>query len=238
MLLGVVLVALLAGCQVKVAVDTTVEKDGHGTVAVGVGLDDKALSRVGDPATAVRTDDLVAAGWTVSPPTREADGLTWIRATKGFANPTELSAVLAEVAGANGMLRDYTFTRDETDADITYRLKGTVDTSKGMATFADPTLSAALGGDPFGGNLAVIEAEEGRPVSDMVSFAVTAKVADGAPTTYTPTLADKAPVPVDVSTVESKPPPLLQSIGLLVLVGAGIAAVVVGLVAARRRFRA
>jgi hypothetical protein len=238
LLVGLALIALLAGCQVKVAVDTTVNKDGSGTVSVGIGFDDKALTRVGDPNTDIKTDDLKAAGWTVAPAVKGPDGFTWLRASKAFANPDELTRVLAEVSGSSGLLRDYTFVRTETDSEITYTLTGTVDTSKGLAAFADPELAAKLGGDPFGGNIAVIEAEEGKPVSDMVSFDVTAKVADGAAKSYQPTLADKAVTSVDVATVEQKPPPLLQSLGIIVLIGLGVVVVVVGLVAARRRFQA
>ena len=234
----VVAVVVLAGCQVKVAIDTTVNKDGSGTVSVAVGLDAKALTRVGDPNTDLQTEDLKAAGWTVSPALKEPDGFTWVRASKPFANPDELTKVLTEVVGPSGMLQGYRFTRTETDQDITYALAGTIDTTKGLAAFADPDLAAKLGGDPFGGNVAVIEAEEGRPVADMVTFDITARIADGAPTSYKPTLADKAPIPVAVSTVEEKPPSVLQTI---VMVGIGVLvvlAVLAGLVAARRRFRA
>jgi hypothetical protein len=233
----VVLVAIaLVGCQAKVAITTKVERDGSGTVAVGVGLDDPAMARLGSFDADVRLADLAAAGWTVAAAKKEPDGLTWLRATKPFANPTELASVLAEINGPQGMLRGFTFTRTE-DGDTTYRLTGTVDPTKGVAAFGDPELAARLGGDPFAGLVTQIEQEEGKPAADMVSIDVTAQVADGAPMTWHPTLKDTAPTTIDVSRVDPKP----ASVLLFIVVGVGVVFVLVvalvQLTRARRRFR-
>lgn len=237
-LLVVALAVLLSGCQVKVAVDTKVNADGSGTLSVGVGLDDKALARLGDPNAQIKTDDMRAAGWTVGAPAKEADGMTWIRGSKPFADAAELNRVIAELTGPNAMFKDYAFQRVESDAEITYRLTGVIDSSRGMAAFGDAELAGQLNGDAFGGQLAKIEAEEGRPIADMVTFDVTASVSGGAPTTYRPTLRDTKPIAVDVATVEQKPPPLLQRLGLYLAIALGIALVVAMLVGARRRFTA
>ena len=87
MLLAVIVVAVLAGCQARVTVDTRVNSDGSGTVTVGVGLDDEAMAQVGDLGAQLRVDDLRSSGWTVTGPAREDDGTTWVRASKGFADP-------------------------------------------------------------------------------------------------------------------------------------------------------
>jgi hypothetical protein len=225
-----------AGCQVKVAVHTQVGKDGRGTVTVGVGLDDKALSRAGNLDTEAKTDDLVAAGWTVGKATKEADGLTWIRVSKDFRDATELNQIMADIAGP-GMFRDFTFETTETDAETDYRLNGTVDASKGLAPFSDPELTAKLNGDPFGGNIQAIEADEGRPIADMVSFDVSASVVQGPVQVFHPTLRDTQPTPVDIVMIEPKPPPLAQSVGLLVVIGVAGIFVVIMLIGVRRRFR-
>ncbi len=227
----------LTGCQVKVAVDTKVAKDGSGTVAVGVGLDDQALARFGELNGQVKLDDLAAAGWTVTKAQKEPDGLTWLRAMKPFANVAELNAVMAEVAQANTMFRSYTFDTVEDSSEITYRVKGTVDATKGVDQFSDAELAAKLNNDAFGGWIPAIEAAEGRPVADMVTFDITTTVADGIPQTVHPTLRDTAPTPIDVATVEAKPPPSVVGIALVVLVVAAVGAVIVMLVGARRRFR-
>ncbi len=221
----------------KVAVDTKVAKDGSGTVTVGVGLDDKALARSGDLDSQVKVDDLAAAGWTVTKAKKEPDGLTWLRASKPFANVDELNAVMAEVTAANSMFHSYSFERTEDSSQITYRLKGTVDPTKGVSQFSDPELAAKLNNDAFGGWIPAIEAAEGKPVADMVTFDITTAVADGPPQTVHPTLRDTAPTPIDVATVETKPPPSVLGIGLVLLVGAAIVAVIAMLVVARRRFR-
>ena len=80
------LLAVLGGCQAKLPVHTTVEADGSGTVEVAVGLDDEAVAKAGDLGSQLRVDDLRAAGWTVTDPTKEADGYTWVRATKPFVD--------------------------------------------------------------------------------------------------------------------------------------------------------
>jgi hypothetical protein len=233
--LAVVVLVGLVGCQAKVSVTTKVDRDGSGTVAVGVGLDDPAMARLGTFDGDVRLADLAAAGWAVTPARKESDGLTWLRATKLFADPSELTRVLAEINGPQGLLQGFTFVRTE-DGETTYRLTGTIDPTKGVAVFGDPELAARLDGDPFAGVVQQIEQAEGRPAADMVSIDVTAQVADGTPMTWHPTLKDTAPTAVDVSLVDPRPPSAL----LLVLVVSGVAlALVVGIVQltrTRRRF--
>ena len=84
---AVACVLVLAGCQVKVLVDTKVNRDGSGTITVSVGLDEAALAQVGDLRSQLRVSDLEAAGWKVTGPAHEADGDTWVRASKSFADP-------------------------------------------------------------------------------------------------------------------------------------------------------
>ncbi len=234
-LVAVLLVVGLSGCQAKVAIDAQVNKDGSGTLKVALGLDDKALQRLGDPAIKIQTQDMTAAGWVVAAPVKEADGLTWIRASKSFANAAELTSSMEELTAPPAMFSGFTFTRVETDDTITYKLAGSIDPAKGMASFSDADLAGKLNGDPFGGNIAAIEAEEGKPIADMVSMTVSATVADGPTKSYPITLEDKAPTPVDVATIEQKPPPLLASIGIFAAIIVGVVLIVAMLVGVRRR---
>lgn len=238
--LALVLAVLVAstGCQVKVAVDTRVDGTGKGTVAVSVALDDDAVGRLGDPATEIHTEDLAAAGWAVTGPTREDDGLTWIRAEKAVAGTDDLNRTLAEVAGAEGALRGFGITTIDTEDATVYRLNGTIDLTKGLAPYSDPELAAALDGDPFGGQIAKIEAEEGRPVADMVQVTVTARVGDGPVQRYSPTLTDTRIVEVEATQVVPKPPNP-QSIVVYAVIGLlFVVIVVLMLVRVRRRFGA
>lgn len=230
------LVVVLTGCQVKVAVDAQVNPDGSGTLKVGVGLDEKALQRLGDPAASIKTADMAAAGWEVAPPVKEPDGMTWMRASKPFANASELTATIEELTGPQSMFTGFAFTRVEDDATTTYKLVGTIDPTKGMAAFGDADLAAKLNGDAFGGNLAAIEAEEGKPIADMITMTVSASVADGPAKSYPVSLKDKAPTPVDVATIEQKPPPVLTSVFIYGAVLIGVVLLIVMLVGVRRRY--
>lgn len=225
------LLLILTGCRMQVAVDVAVDDDGGGVVTVGVGLDDAALGRVGDLRRQVRVDDLVSAGWVVSEPQREGDGLTWIRARRSFRDPAEATAVLAELTGPDGAFRDFAVSREDGLLGTTYRVRGTVDLTAGPQVFSDPELTAALGGDPFGGTLTAIEQEEGARVGEMVDFRVTVALPGARPRSYTASFDDERPTRVDASSTVS-------SLTATMLVWLPIAAVaVVVLVALRRAFR-
>ena len=226
--LAVVLLVVLTACQVKVTVGTKLNADGSGTVSVGVGLDDEAVAKAGDLSSQLRVDDLKANGWTVTGPAKEDDGYTWVRATKPFANPTEATAVLDEVNGSDGAFGGWKVSKSSSPITTSYSVSGQVDLTKGMATFSDPALDAALGGNALGGSIAELEQEQGRPVSDMVDVAVTVEV-PGAAKTYTPSLADQKPTSVKVSS--SAFSGLVKGLAaVIVLVG-----VVAALVLLRRR---
>ena len=195
---AVVLLLALVGCQAKLEVHTTVEADGSGTVEVGVGLDAEAVAKAGDLGAQLRVDDLRAAGWTVTGPTEEADGYTWVRATKPFADAAGATAVLNEVNGPDGAFGGWTVKKSSSPLSTSYSVTGSVDLTKGLETFSDAKLDQSLGADGLGGTIAQIEADQGRPVSDMVDVEVTVTV-PGATRTYTPSLADSDPTPVKVT---------------------------------------
>ena len=88
-LLVVLVVLVASACQIRTEVTLDVEEDGSGVVGVAVALDDAAVQEVPGLEQELRLDDLEAASWTVSGPTIEADGLTWIRVSKPFGTPAE-----------------------------------------------------------------------------------------------------------------------------------------------------
>jgi hypothetical protein len=106
---GLLLVSLvlLAGCKVDARVDVRMNADGSGTVTVQVTLDADAVSRltVKEPlATAVRLDDLRAAGWSVSAWTPSSDGGRTITLTHGFTDQQDLANRFGDLVGGNGVL--------------------------------------------------------------------------------------------------------------------------------------
>jgi hypothetical protein len=197
----VVLAAVLAlagGCQVKVDVHTKVNRNGSGSVVVAVGLDDGAVAKVGDLNSQLRVDDLRAAGWEISGPDREADGFTWIRATKPFADEAAAGRVMDEVNGADGAFRGWQVQRSSSLLSTSYRVDGTVDLTRGVETFGDEQLRQLLGGDPLADAVKRLEQEEGRPIAEQVDVTVTVET-PGATRTYTPSLADTEPTAVKAS---------------------------------------
>jgi hypothetical protein len=226
----------LAGCQVRVSVDTHVERDGSGVVTVGVGLDDKALARLGNLDQQVRVGDLAAAGWGVSGVEKASDGLTWLRASKRFGSLEELNAALAELTGEPAVFRDFRLVEEDAATAVVHRLTGTVDTTSGMARFADAQLGARLGGDPVAARVAAVEAEESRKVADMVSIDVTASLGGEAQQVHA-RLDDRAPVRIETFVRDAKPPTSLGGSAPLGAMAAAGVLVVAMLTVARRRFR-
>lgn len=188
------LVILAAGCQVDVQVGVQVREDGGGSVTVAVGLDDAALARVGKLDQQLRTDDLQAAGWAVTPPTREGDR-TWVRATKSFDTPDEGTAVLAELTATDGPFRDFRVARTSSTFGTDFAVDGVVDLTGGPQAFGDEELRSLLGGDAYGGTLQSIEQAEGRSVDEMVSFQVVVDL-PGSTKTYDASFADAQPTQV------------------------------------------
>jgi hypothetical protein len=179
-LLALVALSTVA-CEVQSTVEVVVDDDGAGTVEAAVGLDADALGKVpdldangvsdaADLAALVRVDDMRAAGWTVDEPAAEDDGLTWIRATKPFGTPDEAVAVLSEVTGAEGALRDLELTRSTSFGETSYDFTGTLDLSGGLEAFGDAGLAEALDGEPLGEDAAAIEQDLGQPLADTFTL--------------------------------------------------------------------
>ena len=170
----------VAGCEVNTTVDLTVEDDGSGAVTAEVTLDEEALARVPDLddngvsdatdlAALVRADDLGQAGWEVTAPAT-ADGVTTVTATKPFGTPDEAVAVLEELTGADGALRDLAIERTTGFGTTSYDLAGTLDLSGGLEAFGDAGLAELLDGEPLGEDAAAIEQRLGAPLADAFTF--------------------------------------------------------------------
>lgn len=182
-LLGVALAA--AGCQVRTEVVVSAAEDGSGSVDVVVDLDADAVERVPDAdrdgertaddvAALVRVDDLESAGWRVRPPATTDGGGVRLAATKPFGTAEEAGTVLAELAGADGPLRDLRIERSTGVAETRLTFSGTADLSGGLEAFGDPALAAALDGEPLGEDQAAIEQQLGVPLSDAFRLVVRA----------------------------------------------------------------
>jgi putative hydrolase of the HAD superfamily len=149
--------ALLSACRIDASVDVAVDDDGSGVVRVNVGFDDEALARAGE----LRLDDVRSAGWTVSGPQKEPDrdasGLLWIHAVKPFIGSEQFTAIMSEIAGPNGIFRDFQLERSTAFAKVTYTVTGTIDPSRGLDVFSDSEIAQLLGGNALG-----------RPTADVL----------------------------------------------------------------------
>ena len=133
------------GCQVVLTTGIEARRDGSGVVRAAVGLDDEALRELGDPTAELRLDDLRDAGWTVAAPAKEADGLTWVRLSKPFADPGQAGRVAAELSGPDGPFRDFRLERRRNLVRTTTDFTGVVDLTAGLAGLYDQGLRDALG---------------------------------------------------------------------------------------------
>jgi len=236
-------VALLAwagtACQVTLSAGVDVSRDGTGRVTAGLGLDADALKEVGDPATALRLDDVRQAGWVVEAPRREDDGLTWFRASKPFSDPDQVPAIVAELNGPDGPFRDFRVVRTKSLTRSRTTFTGTLDLSHGLAGLADPELTAALGDFDLGLDVDGLRGRFGDKVGDTVQVRVTAglpgDVTHNAPATeggravWAPELGQTVELEASSEALKIHPLIPLACVGLLL--------VVVLLVAVMRRRR-
>lgn len=145
----VVLVVVCAACKVDARVSVIAERSGSGTVNVRVVLDRAAADRLGDPATALRLDDVRAAGWDLDAPDVTRSGLV-LNATKRFQSPDDLQSVLDEAGGKNGVFRGWVLKVDDGFSSTDYRLGGAVHLTGKLDQFSDAEIAKALDGLPLG----------------------------------------------------------------------------------------
>lgn len=182
-------VALLAwlatACQLNLAAGIEVGRDGSGRVSAGMGLDADALKEVGDLASALRVDDLRQAGWTVTGPAREGDGLTWVRVTKPFTAPDQATAAMAQLSGPAGPFRDLRLTRTRSLTGATTTFSGVADLTGGLSTLSDADLDRLLGDVNLGLDVEGLRRRFGADLAKSVKVQVTAAL-PGALTTNAP----------------------------------------------------
>jgi hypothetical protein len=232
--LVVLVVVGASACRVQTEIGITVNENGSGTVTVRIGLDDDALRRAPNVVQELKTDDLKAAGWAVSGPVKESDGITYVQATKNFANPDEASKIFAELSGNNGPLRNFAITRSRSFARTKFTFTGTVDFLAGLESFGDSELAAQLDGKPLGDDLQAIQERLGEPLDNVFQFRIGVRlpgnVTSNAPVQATngavwqPRLSQPGPVQL---TAESTSTRWQTIIGALVAVVAGLALIVV-----------
>ena len=245
LLLALAVVLSLAACQAEVDVTVRVDEEpGAGDVEVRVWLDRAVMDRV-DGIDGLRLDDLTEAGWDLTEPVEGDDGSVVVSAEKGFANPTELAGVLDEISGVNGPYARLGLRVDRSFAQSEYRFEGVLDGSVGIDAFADPEVAGILDGQAFGADPAELEAELGVPLGSLVTLGLDVELpgsvdgSDGeAPSRWTTTLDAADPVPVLVTSEQTRTASLVWAAVAAALALLFVLILVVWLVVSIRRRRA
>ncbi len=233
--LSTLLIVMVAvGCKVQGRVDVSVYDDGSGSVTVAVGLDAEALQQLGDPATALKVDDLKASGWSVDPPSTEGKR-TWFRATKPFRSPNDLGPLMEEI----GVFRNWSLEVADGFGTTTWKLDGVITERTGLEQFSDEKLAAALDGKPLGMSPEELQAQRAKsgPVPLDVSVHLPGDTDDR--TVFTVDLAAASPERrVSVTSERSAGAPTRWIVvGGLFLAGAALLVVLGQLSVTRRRYR-
>jgi len=129
--------------------------------------DSELVSKVPDLAGDLRLDDAIANGWTVTGPTAVAGGGMSITLTHAYHSAAELASVLNSIGPP---LTDMKAARTTDPADpnsgTTNAIDGTLVLANGYESFADAALVKAVGGQPFGDQLAA----SGLTPAEAMSF--------------------------------------------------------------------
>jgi hypothetical protein len=248
-LLAVSAVLALAGCRLDVGVDVTMRDDGTGTVTVTAVADAALLARVPGALADLELDDLRAGGWSVDGPRAADGGGQQLVVTKPFVTPEQGAAVLGELSGGSGPLRNLTLEWSRSFATVRTGLAATAGLDGGIAALGDGDLVAALGGRVALSDLVTGDVGDGlalRVTAHLPGAVVDANgtvAADGSSVTWTPDLRGGSTSELRASFVQRDDGALAARsrarwirIGLAVWGAAMLAAVVVvGVLVARRR---
>src|SRR5262249_22660649 len=161
---------VVAGCRLDVGVDVAMQPDGSGTVTVTATADAELVAKAPSALADLRLDDIRQAGWTVTSPTKAADGAMAVTLAKPFSTPAEASAILAELNGPNGPLHGLALAIDRSFATVTSSFTGSSQLTGGLAAFSDDALVQALGGGTPLANLVA------QPVDQVLGLTVTARL--------------------------------------------------------------
>jgi hypothetical protein len=234
----VLLVALgalvLAGCRVDTAMTVHVNEDGSGLVTASMRLDAAAVAAATSGgaalADAVRLDDLTAAGWRSTGWRKLKDGGSELRVSKPFARAEDAGAVVAELSGPDGPVRDVKVTRDASTFRTEWSFTGVADLKDlktGIAT--DQDLIQKLAAERV--NVAALDQRLVADTQRSLRLRVTADLPQASPKPYP--VKPGTSVAIETSSSQTATGRIAL---LLVGIGVGLAAVVL-LVAGELRSR-
>ncbi len=161
-------VTALAACRADVDVAITAGRDGQGTITVRLSADADLVGRAPGLAGDLRTDDLIAAGWSVDGPVGTPDGGLTVTVTHPFSGAEQANALLAQLGGDSGPFPGLHLEQSIARTRIVTSLSGRMLITSTDA-FSDAALSGLLGGPPYAAVLA------GEGISLPASLAVSVR---------------------------------------------------------------
>ncbi len=163
--LAFIIVSLLTltACRLDVLVSVDMEPDGTGVVTMVATADDELVQQVPDLVDDLRLDDAIANGWTVDGPIAADTGGLVLTMTHDFHSAEELANVLTSIGPP---LTQMAAARTEVDGQTTNAINGELVLANGFETFADADLVQAMGGLPFGEQIAA----SGLTPAEAMSF--------------------------------------------------------------------
>jgi hypothetical protein len=200
--LAVTVFVACAGCRLDVGVDITMAADGTGRVTVTAVADPQLVVAAPSAFADLRLDDIRQAGWTVTGPTKNADGSMTMTLVKPFATPAEATTILVELNGPDGPLQGLAVGLDRSFALVASTLAGHTQVTGGVGAFSDAALVQALGSPPLA-NVVTQPVDQVLGLTVTAGFAGTVTTADGqiAPdrqsVQWTPSLADGVSTPIN-----------------------------------------
>lgn len=262
---GVLLVfgalAGLTGCRVDTTVSVVDRGGGHGTVAVKVVLDRRALAALGGETGLARqlsVGDLRSAGWQITGPVATSGGPggsaagaggaggATVTVSHGFSSSSDAERLLAELAGsgpaANRPFR-LSIVSQRGFLHVHDTLVGKVDLTCGLSCFGDQGLQSALG-SPNGVATAPLLNQSGERPDQLFGFTLSAHMpgklqSANAPTrshslvTWTTPMGEATEISAESESLNTS-----NIVAVAVVGGVMIAGSVTALVFRRRRRRA
>ena len=159
-----VAVVLLASCRVDSVVTLNVKPNGSGTVSVVVTASADIVAKAPGIKTDVRVDDLKEVGWEVTGPIDTDDGGVSITLTRAFNGPLEATAILNQINGTRGPLKQLVVARSGKDTNSTWTLAGKLEVNGGLEAFGDDAALQLLGGAPYLGEFTATGQDLGKVV--------------------------------------------------------------------------
>jgi hypothetical protein len=180
---------LLSACRLDVTVDVDMTTDGTGTVTVAAVADQELVAQVPDLVEDLRLEDAVANGWRVEGPTAVEGGGMSISLEHDFSSAEELASVLNSIGppltGMQAARTTATGEDGQPDGDTTNAIDGTLVLPNGYESFADAELIEAVGGQPFGEQIAASGLTPGEAMSFVFRVAMPGELVSSATGTET-----------------------------------------------------